>query len=290
MAKEEDKFFKYLKTERDFSYYTLKSYKEDLTIFLRFLENKDLKEVTHLDIRRFLAYLRTKGDSKRTISRRLSCLRSFFKFLLREGSIKKNPTLAISGVKLDKPLPNFLSYQDVGSLLDREKKDDYISSRDMAILETFYSTGIRVSELVNLNILDIDYISGVVKVYGKGKKERIVPIGDKALKSIKLYLDKRLVLGYANKGGLFLNARGYRITERSVGRIIKKYALKAGINMDISPHTLRHTFATHLLDRGADLRSVQELLGHASLSTTQIYTHLTLEGLKRIYEKAHPRA
>ncbi|MDP8253718.1 MAG: tyrosine recombinase XerC [Candidatus Kaelpia aquatica] len=287
---EEEKFLKYLRIEREFSYYTLKSYTEDLGIFNQFLNNKNPKEVTYLDIRRFIAYLRTKGDAKRTISRRLSCLRSFFKFLIREGQIKKNPMLAISGLKLDKPLPKFLSYQDVSHLLDKIERGDCFTIRDAAILETVYSTGIRVSELVNLNTADIDFISGVLKVYGKGKKERLLPVGGKALKVVKLYLDKRALLGHGSKSALFLNKRGGRITERSIGRIIKKYALKAGINVDISPHTLRHTFATHLLDRGADLRSVQELLGHASLSTTQIYTHLTLEGLKRVYEKSHPRA
>ncbi len=287
---EEDRFLKYLRIEKEFSYYTLKSYTEDLEIFKHFLDNKNSKDVGYLDIRRFIAYLRTKGDSKRTIARRLSCLRSFFKFLIREGCIKKNPMLAISGLKLDKPLPKFLSYGDISHLLDGIDKDDYLSIRDVAILEMLYSTGIRVSELVNLNTLDVDFISGVLKVYGKGKKERLLPVGGKALKALKYYLDKRNSLGLGKKSALFLNRRGGRITERSIGRIIKKYALKAGININISPHTLRHTFATHLLDRGADLRSVQELLGHASLSTTQIYTHLTLEGLKRVYEKSHPRA
>ncbi|MDP8216808.1 MAG: tyrosine recombinase XerC [Candidatus Kaelpia imicola] len=289
MTKEE-KFLKYLRIEREFSYYTSKSYREDLDIFNQFLNNKDPKETTYLDIRRFIAYLRTKGDSKRTISRRLSCLRSFFKFLIREGYVKKNPMLAISGLKLDKPLPKFLSYQDVSHLLDKIERGDYFTIRDAAMLETVYSTGIRVSELVNLNTVDVDFISGLLKVYGKGKKERLLPVGSKALKAIKLYLDKRVSSGFGSKSVLFLNKRGERITERSIGRIIKKYALQAGIDIDISPHTLRHTFATHLLDRGADLRSVQELLGHASLSTTQIYTHLTLEGLKRVYEKSHPRA
>ncbi len=287
---EEERFLKYLRVEKEFSYYTLKSYTEDLGVFNQFIDGRSPKDVSYLDIRRFIAYLRTKGDSKRTIARRLSCLRSFFKFLIREGCVKRNPMLAISGLKLDKPLPKFLSYQDISHLLDGIDRKDYLSIRDAAMLETVYSTGIRVSELVNLNTLDIDFISGVLKVYGKGKKERLLPVGGKALGAIKFYLDKRNSLGCGTKSALFLNRRGDRITERSIGRIIKKHALKAGIKIDISPHTLRHTFATHLLDRGADLRSVQELLGHASLSTTQIYTHLTLEGLKRVYEKSHPRA
>ncbi len=290
MQTEEDKFFRYLEVEKEVSYYTIKSYKEDLFLFKEFLGEKKTKEVTHLDLRRFIAYLRTRGDSKRTISRRLSCLRSFYKFLLREGYIKKNPTLTIGGVKLDKPLPKFLSYNDIVLLLDREGEKDYFALRNLAIIETIYSTGIRVSEAVNLNLGDVDFVSGVLKVYGKGKKERILPIGDKALKAIMAYIEKRKLRQEKAKTALFLNKAGQRITERSVGRIIKRDALRAGIAISISPHTLRHSFATHLLDRGADLRSVQELLGHASLSTTQIYTHMTLEGLKKIYEKSHPRA
>ncbi|MDP8234653.1 MAG: tyrosine recombinase XerC [Candidatus Saelkia tenebricola] len=290
MFKEKEKFLRYLKIEKEVSFYTIKSYTEDLIIFQEFLGTKDIKSVNHLDLRRFIAYLRTRSDSKRTISRRLSCLRSFFKFLMREGYIKKNPCLSISGVKLDKPLPKFLSYSEVSQLLDISPKPNYFSLRDQAIMETMYSTGIRVSELVNLNFQDLDFISQLVKVYGKGKKERILPIGGKALRAVKIYLEIRKTLGYGNKSALFLNKFGSRITERSINRIIKKHALIAGLKIDVSPHTLRHSFATHLLDRGADLRSVQELLGHASLSTTQIYTHLTLEGLKRIYEKTHPRA
>ena len=277
MFKEKEKFFRYLKVEKEASYYTIKSYTEDLSIFEEFLGVKDVRAVNHLDLRRFIAYLRTKGDAKRTISRRLSCLRSFFKFLLREGYIKKNPSLAISGVKLDKPLPKFLSYADVSQLLDSSQQTDYLSLRNYAIMETLYSTGIRVSELVNLNFQDLDFISGVVKVYGKGKKERILPIGRQALKVIKIYLAKRKTLGYGAKSALFLNRFGQRITERSIVRVVKKLALKTGIGKGVSPHTLRHSFATHLLDRGADLRSVQELLGHASLRseehTSELQSH-----------------
>jgi tyrosine recombinase XerC len=290
MDRDIEKFLKYLQSEKDVSYYTLKSYREDLTLFEEFLRGKNVRRVTHLDLRRFIAFLKTRGDSRRTMARRLSCLRSFYKFLLREGLIDKNPCVGITPVKQEKSLPKFLSYDEVVRLVDEKEEDNFYALRDKAILETLYSTGMRVSELVNLNIQDVDFIAEVVKVYGKGKKERLLPIGKPALRALRTYLTERKKLGFGNKTPLFLNRYGYRITERSVHRIIKKWALLAGIRTDISPHTLRHSFATHLLDRGADLRSVQELLGHASLSTTQIYTHLTLEGLKKIYEKSHPRA
>lgn len=290
MLKEIEKFLKYLEAEKEVSYHTLRSYINDLRLFRESLQGKDPRDITYLDVRRFIATLRMRGDSKRTIARRISCIRSFFKFLLREGLIRKNPTLAIATIKLDKPLPKFLGYQETLKLLDAPQDEDFLSLRDKAILETIYSTGMRVSELVNLNVKDVDFISGVVRVYGKGRKERLLPIGDPALRAIRRYLDKRDALGLGGKTPLFLNKYGRRISERSVLRIIKKYRLKASIPIDISPHTLRHTFATHLLERGADLRSVQELLGHASLSTTQVYTHLTAERLKKIYEKSHPRA
>lgn len=291
MFKEKEKFLRYLEVEKGASPHTLKSYSYDLSLFEEFLEGKSPREVTYLEIRRYVAFLlRVRNESKKTIARRLSSLRSFFKFLVREGYIQKNPLLMIAGVKLDKPLPNFLSYNQIVQLLDFLPGKETFWIRDKAILETIYSTGIRVSELVNLNLQDVDLVAEVIKVSGKGKKERLLPIGKKALNAIKDYLDYRRSRGYGDKKALFLNKLGQRISERSILRIIKKYARLAGIAKEISPHTLRHSFATHLLERGADLRSVQELLGHASLSTTQIYTHLTLEGLKKIYEKSHPRA
>lgn len=290
MNKDIQLFIKYLESEKDASYFTLKSYREDLKLFAQFMGEKDLRKASHLDLRRFIAFLKTRGDSRRTMARRLSCLRSFYKFLLREGLITKNPCVGITPVKQEKLLPKFLSYEELVRLIESRNKDNFYSIRDRAIIETLYSTGMRVSELVNLNVQDIDFIAEVVKVYGKGKKERLLPVGRQALNAIRIYLKEREKLGFGNKTPLFLNRYGYRITERSVHRIIKKSALQAGVTTEISPHTLRHSFATHLLDRGADLRSVQELLGHASLSTTQIYTHLTLEGLKKIYEKSHPRA
>ncbi|HRZ67399.1 MAG TPA: tyrosine recombinase XerC, partial [Candidatus Omnitrophota bacterium] len=231
--------------------------------------------------------------SKVSIARKIASIRSFFKFLFREGIIKNNPASSLSTPKRDKHLPKFLDEKEIVLLLESPGKEDEAGLRDGAILETLYSTGIRVSELVGLNIDTVDQIGGVIKVYGKGKKERIVPIGDRALQAIRDYLKKRRASNtkdtHAGKA-LFFNKNGGRLTDRSIRRIINKYITKTSIQQKISPHTLRHSFATHMLDHGADLRSVQELLGHANLSTTQIYTHITTERLKSAYTKAHPRA
>jgi site-specific recombinase XerD len=233
--------------------------------------------------------LKEKNLGNRSVGRHLSSLRSFFKFLTREGLIKANPILILSSPKLDKHLPQFMTEDETAKLIEsafpKDNKDER-GRRDRAILETFYSCGIRISELVGLNQQDIDFIGGIIKVFGKGKKERIVPIGEAALSSIRKYLDLRSRQSEA----VFLNKNGRRITTRGVRDIVDKYIRLAGIRQGVSPHTLRHSFATHLLNRGADLRTVQELLGHANLSTTQIYTHLTTERLKSVYDKAHPHA
>jgi site-specific recombinase XerD len=225
----------------------------------------------------------------RSINRRLSALRSFFRFLTRDGYLKNNPILMLQSPKLDKHLPQFMTEEEVIKLIESalpKDEKDLMSLRDRAILETFYSTGMRISELVGLNVLDLDFIGGIAKVMGKGRKERVVPVGDIASRAIRKYLDKRK----GNEEAIFLNKSGRRITTRGVRGIVLKYIKKAGIKQGVSPHTLRHSFATHLLNRGADLRTVQELLGHANLSTTQIYTHLTTEKLKNVYDKAHPHA
>jgi site-specific recombinase XerD len=237
-------------------------------------------------VRKYLAVLKEKNLKSRSIARKLSALRSFFRFLTREGFIKANPVASIVSPKLDKHLPQFLTEDEAGRLIESSIPKNNSGLRDRAILETFYSTGIRISELVGLNLDDVDFISGIVKVRGKGKKERLVPIGDHAINAIRAYLDKRKKQSQA----LFLNPSLSRISDRGVRYIFKKYIRAAGIRQGVSPHTLRHSFATHLLNRGADLRTVQELLGHANLGTTQIYTHLTTERLKNVYDKAHPRA
>jgi tyrosine recombinase XerC len=285
-----EKFINYLRVEKGASPHTVKNYSIDLEAFSLFLGDKDISSVDHLVLRRFLAEMRSKNFSKRTIARKLASLRTFFKFLYREGHIKSNPITAISTPKLDKTLPVVLDVDKVTRLVQSPKPDSETGLRDRAILETLYSTGTRVSELVGLDTGDVDFISGVIKVMGKGSKERICPIGDTALGAIRRYVEAKNPRKVRDKDAVFLNKSGRRLTDRSVRRIVDKHIKTASINAHISPHSLRHSFATHLLDRGADLRSVQELLGHMNLSTTQIYTHVTMERLREAYDKAHPRA
>ncbi len=285
-----DKFINYLKIERDVSGHTITNYKIDLKVFSLFLGEAGIDSVDHLALRRFLAELRGKNYAKRTIARKLASLRSFFKFLYREGHIKANPITAISSPKLDKKLPKFLDVGKVTKLILSPDVKTPSGLRDRAILETLYSCGIRVSELVGLDMEDVDFISGVIKVLGKGRKERMVPIGDMAISSIRKYTEGRRDERAKGRRAVFLNSRGGRLTDRSVRRVVDKHIHSCSAGEKISPHSLRHSFATHLLDNGADLRSVQELLGHMNLSTTQIYTHVTMERLKNVYDKAHPRA
>ena len=284
-----EKFLTYLKVEKNASGHTLINYLIDLKEFKGFLQDTPVENVDHLVLRRFLAFLREKNFSKRTIARKLACLRSFFRFLVRDGYLKTNPASGLATPKLDKKLPLFLDENEVTRLLEAPDID-LAGLRDRAILETLYSTGARVSELVGLSIKDVDFIGCVVKVFGKGKKDRLLPIGDKALSVIRAYLDKRGLSGNVETKPLFANRASTRLTDRGVRRVVEKYIRRTCMREHISPHSLRHSFATHLLDRGADLRSVQELLGHANLSTTQIYTHVTTERLKAVYDKAHPRA
>lgn len=281
-----DKFLRYLEIEKNYSSHTLLNYQVDLGDFNNFIKQMPLEKVDYLSLRRYLAHLKNRDLKPRSIARKLSCLRSFFKFLCRDGYLKVNPALSLTTFRLDKHLPSFLTEEEVVKLLQMPEGSDERGLRDWAILETFYSTGMRISELVDLNIEDIDFISGVTKVRGKGKKERLAPVGEHALKAIKAYLDKRK----RQIPALFLNKNGSRLTTRGTRGIVRKYIRLASLSGGVSAHTLRHSFATHLLNRGADLRSVQELLGHANLSTTQIYTHLTTERLKSVYEKAHPHA
>lgn len=289
MDKYIEKFIRYLEIEKNYSGHTILNYRLDLEDFGKFIGGGPLENIDYLALRKYLAVLKEKKLSARTVGRRLSALRTFFRFLTREGYLKLNPMLMLSSPKQEKHLPAFLTEEEVAKLIESAfSKDaaDALGLRDRAILETFYSTGMRISELVGLGIDDIDMISGIVKVRGKGKKERIVPIGETALKAIRAYLDGRK----KESSALFLNKNGVRIGTRGVRGMVHKYILFAGIKQGVSAHTLRHSFATHLLNRGADLRTVQELLGHANLSTTQIYTHLTTEKLKSVYDKAHPRA
>lgn len=284
-----EKFIRYLEIERNASKHTLINYSVDLKSLSEFLKEEPIEKVDYVTLRRYLAHIKELNLSKVSIARKIASIRSFFKFLFREGIIKNNPASSLSTPKRDKHLPKFLDEKEIVILLESPDRESEPGLRDRAILEALYSTGIRVSELVGLNMDHIDQIGGVIKVYGKGKKERIVPIGERALQAIRDYLKNRRPVAKDSKA-LFFNKSGGRLTDRSIRRIINKYITKASIQQKISPHTLRHSFATHMLDHGADLRSVQELLGHANLSTTQIYTHITTERLKSAYAKAHPRA
>ncbi|MBI4432815.1 MAG: tyrosine recombinase XerC [Candidatus Omnitrophica bacterium] len=292
-SKSLEKFFYYLKIEKNYSPLTLSSYASDLRRFRRFLENVSLEEADLVFFRRYLAHLNEKGFSKRTVARHVATLRTYYRFLVREGFVKKNPLMLLSTPKLQKKLPMVLDEGEIQRLLE-SPEDDLSGRRDRALLETIYSTGMRVSELVGLDVHGIDFIGGVCRVLGKGKKERLCPIGGQALRAIRRYLEARRQSKDADAKPLFLNHsrhnRGSRLTTRSVRRVVDEYIEKTCRRENVSPHTLRHSFATHLLNRGADLRSVQELLGHENLSTTQIYTHVSTTRLKEAYAKAHPRA
>ncbi|MDD5195795.1 MAG: tyrosine recombinase XerC [Candidatus Omnitrophica bacterium] len=291
-----DKFINYLRIEKNYSPHTIINYTIDLKEFEQFLSGNqnasaarvtlEIKEIDYFLLRKFLSHLSERNLSKRTLSRKISTLKSFFKFMAREGEIKNNPAVSLIYPRMDKNLPKFLTEQEVKRILSLPCGDSVCALRDKAILEFLYSTGARVSELVSLKTDDIDLIGGIVKVMGKGRKERLLPLGEPAVISIKKYLDKRT----DNVSAFLVNKRQKPLTDRGVRVIIDGYLARAAFSLKISPHTFRHSFATHLLNRGADLRSVQELLGHSSIATTQIYTHLTIDSLKKVYEKAHPRA
>jgi len=286
MLKYLDKFFTYLEIEKNYSSHTSLNYRIDLEEFATFLGGAALESVAYPDLRRFLAQLKGRNLKPRTLARKLSSLRSFFKYLQREKVIQTNPAKLLVTPKLDKPLPHFMSEEEAVQLIESPKLGKINSLRDRAIFEILYSTGIRVSELVGLNVDDVDFIGNVIKVMGKGKKERMVPIGDHALNALKEYIDQRKL----DNKFIFVNKGGTRLGDRSVRNIINKYILEQAMAQHVTPHMFRHSFATHLLNHGADLRSVQELLGHVNLSTTQIYTHLTTDKLKKVYDQAHPRA
>jgi len=286
------KFLTYLSAEKNASPHTVKNYEIDLREFAVFSQRKAISQVTYLEIRGFLAHLKSRNYSKSSMARKLACLRSFFKYLARENQLETNPAAGILTPKRDKRLPQFLDGDEVTSLLDAPSGETWEGKRDRSLLETLYSAGLRVSELVGLNHEDVDFYGAMLRVRGKGKKERIIPMGDWALKSLKEYLEAKAPreINHGVKVPLYINRFGGRLTDRSVRRMIRKYVRRIALKKTVSPHTLRHSFATHMLDRGADLRSFQELLGHANLSTTQIYTHVSTKRLKEVYEAAHPRA
>ena len=294
-----DRFLQYLIVERNASTHTTKSYNEDLEILKQYLEElygeqlPDPGAISTLDLRGYVSHLHEAGYAKTTIARRLASLRSFFRFGQREGWSESNPAKPLRNPRKPRSLPHFLTGDEIGKLLEAPPANEYNGRRDRALLETTYSAGLRVSELVGLNDNDLDLEAGVVRVRGKGKRERLAPLGSFAIRALREWLQvRKIIKKYEKDPGrpICVNKEGERINVRSIGRMLEKHIAHAGLDGRTSPHTLRHSFATHLLDRGADIRSVQELLGHKSLLTTQIYTHVSTANLKSVYEKAHPRA
>jgi integrase/recombinase XerC len=285
-------FLQYLEIQRNVSPHTIRAYKKDLKDFSEYFKS-DNEDIDMIDIRGFVSKMITKGKSKTTVSRKLATIRSFFNYLYQEGLVKINQARLVPTPKAPKHLPNFLSVDDVFNLVQAPDGIGLLPVRDRAILEMLYSSGLRVSEAASLNVEDINTKDGLIKARGKGKKERIVPIGNKALDALKSYLIERRLFKKKkaisdSDAALFLNREGKRLTDRQIRRIVVKHARAMGMDGQIGPHVLRHTFATHLLVGGADLRVIQELLGHSSLSTTQKYTHLDIEHLIDVYDKAHP--
>lgn len=301
-----EQFFEHLRYERNVSEHTLRNYASDLEQFYNYLapldpqtgvrRELDVKQIDHITIREWLSSLHTAQKKKTSVARKLAALRTFFQFLVREGVVELNPAKLVATPRLEKKLPNHLSVEDAIRFIETPDTETDLGRRDRAILEFLYATGVRVSELTRLNLRDIDFKEKLVRVTGKRRKQRILPFGDPALHAIFNYLSVRnnflqnAPMAERDEQALFLNYQGTRITTRSVGRMVDKYIqICAGIH-NISPHSLRHSFATHLLDSGADLRDIQELLGHARLSTTQIYTHVSMEKLIEVYDKSHPKA
>lgn len=300
-------FVELLLSEKGYSEHTCRAYLQDLEEFYRFLDKKRHQngqtvrdsggfDVDRLFIREYLGVLHKK-NKKVTIARKLSAIRSFFRFLVRQGVITDNPADFVATPKQDKMIPDYLSVDNMFRLLDSIEPDTLLKYRDRAIFETLYSCGIRVSELAGMNVFDVDFQAGLIRVFGKGQKERLVPVGSKALDAIRTY---REILGCEaadcgkaaapdKNGPLFLNKNFGRLSTRSIARVLEKTARGCGLPMPVSPHMLRHSFATHMLDAGADLKAVQEILGHRSLSTTQKYTHVSIDRLMQAYDKAHPR-
>jgi integrase/recombinase XerC len=300
-----DEFMQHLKYERNLSEHTLRNYASDLEQFYDHIappdregnrRHVDIRAIDNLTIREFMASLYEKQKKKSSIHRKIAALRTFFRFLCREGVLEVNPASLVASPRVERKLPNHLTIEQAIRFIEAPDLDTVLGKRDRAILELLYASGVRVSELVNLNLNDIDFAHQTVRVKGKGRKERVVPFGDHALRALQMYLEVRgelLVEAEPDKIdplAVFMNYQGTRITTRSVGRMIDKYIKICADIHHISPHSLRHSFATHLLDAGADLRTIQELLGHVRLSTTQQYTHVSTDRLMEVYDKAHPKA
>jgi integrase/recombinase XerC len=293
------RFLQYLAVERNASAFTVKSYREDLTALTEYLAAAHggrppaAGDITVFDLRGYVSALHESGYAKTTIARHLASLRGFFRFGQREGWTKTNPAKPLRNPRKGRSLPHFLSSDDLGRLFDAPPSDEPMGLRDRAILETMYSAGLRVAEVVGLDEADLDEDAGVLRVRGKGRRERLAPVGSYALRAIRRWLPRRHLHARSAAGPaapLFVNRFGGRLTTRSVARMLEKYLKLTGLDSRTTPHSLRHSFATHLLDRGADIRSVQELLGHKSLVTTQIYTHVSTAAMREAYKRAHPRA
>lgn len=284
-----EEFLRYLLIDKGYSENTIDSYRRDLMKFLEFNKNKNINNITNSDLKEYVKHLKKENLNDKSISRNISCLKSFYKFLIIEKYINNNPIESILIPKTKKSLPNILTEDEVLMLLDVKLTDNF-SYRNKAMLELMYATGLRVSELVNLKLQDIDLNQDVVRTFGKGSKERVIPIGDYSKEYLEIYIYeyRGTMLKKVNSEYLFLNNHGNKMTRQGFFKIIKKIAKEKGIDKDLSPHTLRHSFASHLLKYGADLRTIQELLGHADISTTQIYTHISNEELKKNYKDFHP--
>jgi integrase/recombinase XerC len=294
-----DRFLAYLSDQRHSSKETTRAYENDLSQFGVYLSEEHVdgpppgpEKIDTLAVRGFVAHLSRQGLGKPSVARKLSAVRSFLNHAVREGRLEANPAASVPTPKVPKRLPRELTIDEVFALLDRIEGPDAASTRDRAILEFLYATGLRVSELVALDLDDVDLGAGVVRVLGKGGKERMVPVGSQAVGAVRRWLAASVNLRAKSRepGAIFLNLRGGRLTDRSVRRVLDRRLREAAVHARVSPHALRHSFATHLLDAGADLRAIQELLGHSSLSTTQRYTHVSMDALMKVYDRAHPRA
>lgn len=291
-------FFNYLTVEKNYSPNTYTAYKKDLEQYVAFLRQnfgedilEDVSAVKYLTVRRYMGYLQQLGLTKRTMGRKLSAVRSFYNYLQREEIIDKNPAAEVGTPKIEQRLPVFLYEDEITDLLNAPD-DTLWGRRDAAILEVLYSSGLRVSELCSMNVGTVEYNAGYMRIMGKGRKERICPIGQPAIDAVRRYCTMRMADGFSclPQDPMFINRKGGRLTTRSVANIVNKYVEQVALDKKISPHKLRHTFATHLLEHGADLRTVQQLLGHSNMSTTQIYTHVTKSRLRAVYDQTHPRA
>ncbi|MDI9260992.1 site-specific tyrosine recombinase XerD [Alicyclobacillus sendaiensis] len=287
-------FLDHLRLERGLSDNTVASYARDLEDFCRYLsrDERNLRDADRTAVLRYLSDLKQRGMKPTTIARRMSALRSFFRYLLREGAVQGDPTADIEVASPDEHLPRVVSEADVERMISAVRRPDAIGLRDRAMLETLYATGMRVSELVTLSLEDVELAAGFIRVFGKGKKERVVPLGEMAQDALGLYLryGRPVLARDRSENAVFLNRLGRRMTRQGFWNILKGYARQAGVSDGVTPHTLRHSFATHLLEGGADLRVVQELLGHADIATTERYTHVTPHRLREVYRNAHPRA